>query len=35
MFIAKFQSAALTLTGAFIVAAIFIGAAVEPVISLA
>lgn len=35
MSIAKFQNAAVALIGAVIVAAIFVGAAVEPVVSLA
>jgi hypothetical protein len=35
MSIAKFQSSAIALFGALIVAAVFVGAAVEPVVSLA
>jgi hypothetical protein len=35
MSIAKFQNAAIALVGAVIVAAIFVGAALEPVVSLA
>lgn len=35
MSIAKFQNAAVALVGALIVASIFVGAAVEPVMSLA
>lgn len=35
MFIAKFQSAAVAFVGAVIVAAVFVGATVGPVVSLA